>query len=62
MNRLRARLNTLGQTWRDPQYTQFAHEMDQTTLALRRFTAATGEFVPYLQRKAAAGRAARDGR
>jgi hypothetical protein len=33
--------------------------MDTTTLALRRFTAATGEFVPFLQRKAAAGRAAR---
>ncbi len=62
MSRLRARLAVLGQTWRDPQYTHFAQEVEQTTVALRRFTEATNDFIPFLRRKAAAGRLARDGR
>jgi len=62
MNMLRGRLSALGQTWRDPQYDKFAAEMDQAMRALNQYSRASNEFTPFLRRKAAAGRLARDGR
>ncbi len=47
-----ARLNELGQTWRDQEHIKFAEEFDTTMKQLMRFTTATEKHIPFLLRKA----------
>jgi uncharacterized protein YukE len=49
---LQAKLNDLGQSWRDQEHTKFAEEFDQTTRVLARFADATDRHIPFLMRKA----------
>lgn len=47
-----ARMNELGQTWRDQEHVKFAEEFDLTMKQLMRFTNATEKHIPFLIRKA----------
>jgi uncharacterized protein YukE len=47
-----ARMNELGQTWRDQELAKFAEEFDQTMRALARFSEVSDQHVPFLLRKA----------
>jgi nuclear transport factor 2 (NTF2) superfamily protein len=47
-----ARMNELGQTWRDQEHVKFAEEFDSTMKQLMRFTLATEKHIPFLLRKA----------
>lgn len=47
-----AKLNELGQTWRDQEHTKFIEEFEQTTRVLARFAEAADRHVPFLIRKA----------
>jgi uncharacterized protein YukE len=49
---LQARMNDLGQTWRDQEHTKFIEEFEQTVRVLSRFTEAADRHVPFLIRKA----------
>jgi uncharacterized protein YukE len=49
---LQARLNDLGQTWRDQEHAKFVEEFEQTVRVLTRFTEAADRHVPFLIRKA----------
>lgn len=49
---LQARMNDLGQTWRDQEHTKFIEEFEQTVRVLGRFTEAADRHVPFLIRKA----------
>jgi len=52
MGLLQARLNELGQTWRDQEQVKFTEEFDQTVRVLARFADAADKHVPFLIRKA----------
>ncbi|MCH2133260.1 MAG: WXG100 family type VII secretion target [Phycisphaerales bacterium] len=52
MNHINARLNALGETWRDQEQRKFQEEFEQTMRSLVRFNKATTDHVPYLIRKA----------
>ena len=52
MNHITARMNALGETWRDQEQRKFQEEFEQTMRSLVRFNKATAEHVPYLIRKA----------
>ena len=52
MNHITARMNALGETWRDQEQRKFQEEFEQTLRALTRFNKATADHVPYLIRKA----------
>lgn len=52
MGVLHARLNELGQTWRDQEHKKFSEEFDHTLKALHRFTVAADAHIPFLLRKA----------
>ncbi|MDG2093865.1 MAG: WXG100 family type VII secretion target [Phycisphaerales bacterium] len=52
MNLINARMNALGQTWRDQEHHKFQQEFEQTLRAITRFSKATEDHVPYLMRKA----------
>lgn len=52
MTVLQARMNDLGQTWRDQEHTKFVEEFEQTVRVLGRFTEAADRHVPFLIRKA----------
>jgi uncharacterized protein YukE len=52
MGVLLARLNELGQTWRDQEHTKFADEFEQTMRVLARFADSADRHIPYLMRKA----------
>ena len=45
-------LAALGSTWRDQEHQKFAEEFEQQLLTFGRFAEATGDYVPYLIRKA----------
>jgi len=45
-------LTALGSTWRDQEHTKFAEQFDQHIKSIGRFAEATGQYVPYLMRKA----------
>ncbi|MFN9994057.1 MAG: WXG100 family type VII secretion target [Phycisphaerales bacterium] len=47
-----ARMNELGQTWRDQEHAKFAEEFEQTMRALARFSEVSDQHVPFLLRKA----------
>ena len=47
-----ARMNALGETWRDQEHRKFADEFEQTLRVLSRFNRAVAAHVPYLVRKA----------
>jgi hypothetical protein len=49
---INARMNELGQTWRDQEHLKFAEEFDLTMKQLSRFTTATEHHIPFLIRKA----------
>ncbi len=49
---INAKLNELGQTWRDQEHMKFAEEFELTMKQLSRFTAATEHHIPFLIRKA----------
>lgn len=49
---LQAKMNELGQTWRDQEHNKFAEEFEQTTRVLARFADATDRHIPFLLRKA----------
>ncbi|MEI7657634.1 MAG: hypothetical protein WCK33_06160 [Phycisphaerae bacterium] len=49
---INARMNELGQSWRDQEHLKFAEEFDLTMKQLSRFTAATEKHIPFLIRKA----------
>jgi uncharacterized protein YukE len=49
---LQARLNDLGQSWRDQEHTKFVEEFEQTVRVLSRFTESADRHVPFLVRKA----------
>jgi len=52
MASLQARFASLGDTWKDQERDKFAGEFQQTMKALRRFVDVSGEYAPYLLRKA----------
>jgi uncharacterized protein YukE len=47
-----ARLQELGQTWRDQEHTKFAEEFEQTMRVLARFADSADKHIPFLLRKA----------
>jgi uncharacterized protein YukE len=47
-----ARMQTLGQTWRDQEQVKFAEEFEQTMRVLARFVEASNQHIPFLVRKA----------
>ncbi len=47
-----ARLNELGQTWRDQEHAKFAEEFEQTMRVLARFADSADKHIPFLLRKA----------
>lgn len=47
-----ARMNDLGQTWRDQEQTKFAEEFEATTRVLAKYCDASDRHVPFLLRKA----------
>lgn len=49
---LQAKMNDLGQTWRDQEHTKFAEEFEQTVRVLSRFADLADRHVPFLVRKA----------
>ncbi|MBS0196588.1 MAG: hypothetical protein JSR77_07505 [Planctomycetes bacterium] len=49
---IHARMNELGQTWRDQEHLKFAEEFETTMKQLARFTSAADKHVPFLVRKA----------
>jgi len=52
MASLQARFAALGDTWKDQEREKFAGEFQRTMKALRKFTEVSGEYAPYLLRKA----------
>jgi uncharacterized protein YukE len=52
MQTVQRQLGALGATWRDTEHQKFAEEFEQQLHAFGRFVEATGEYVPYLIRKA----------
>ncbi|MCK4871684.1 MAG: WXG100 family type VII secretion target [Phycisphaerales bacterium] len=49
---LHARLESLGETWRDQEHQKFHEEFEQTIRALARFQSASKQHIPFLMRKA----------
>jgi uncharacterized protein YukE len=49
---LQARFAALGDTWQDQEQMKFAEEFRQTMKALRKFIEVSGQYTPYLLRKA----------
>lgn len=58
--RLRAQVGRLGESWRDEAHLRYVESFQDLAKAIDRFQKASGEHVPYLQRKAQAAKAARD--
>jgi uncharacterized protein YukE len=52
MGALSARMQTLGQTWRDQEQVKFAEEFEHTMKALARFVDTSNQHIPFLLRKA----------
>ena len=49
---LSGQLVALGKTWRDQEHQKFSEEFEQQLATFGRFVESTGEYVPYLLRKA----------
>ena len=49
---LQSRLRSLGETWRDQEQREFSEQFELTVRALKKFTEASSEHVPFLLRKA----------
>ena len=52
MQMLQRQLGVLGSTWRDQEQKKFTEEFEQQLTMFKRFAESTGEYVPYLVRKA----------
>ena len=52
MSKLRNRMGTLAQTWRDQEQAKFSEEFDHAIKVLARFTKVTEGQIPFLIRKA----------
>jgi uncharacterized protein YukE len=52
MQMLQRQVAALGTTWRDQEQKKFAEEFEQQLAIFKRFAESTGEYVPYLIRKA----------
>ena len=52
MQMVQRQLAALGSTWRDAEHQKFAEEFEQQLTTFGRFVEATGDYVPYLIRKA----------
>lgn len=52
MNRVRARMQHLSQTWRDQEQVKFAEQFEETMKVLNRFVQTSNEHIPFLLRKA----------
>ena len=52
MQMVQRQLVALSSTWRDQEQQKFAEEFEQQLSTFKRFAEATGEYVPYLIRKA----------
>ena len=52
MQMVQRQLAALSSTWRDQEQQKFAEEFEQQLGTFKRFAEATGEYVPYLIRKA----------
>jgi len=50
--RLKARLQQLGNTWRDQEYAKFRQELDKTVLALSKFEQVSDNYIKHLHNKA----------
>ncbi len=60
--RLRGQFSNLGETWRDQEYQRFAVEFEQASRILQQFMRQADQYIPYLERKAAAAQAFLDQR
>ena len=52
MQAVQRQLSALGSTWRDQEHQKFAEEFEQQLSSFGRFVESTGDYVPYLVRKA----------
>lgn len=52
MQTVQRQLQHLGSTWRDQEHQKFSEEFEQQLATFGRFVESTGEYVPYLLRKA----------
>jgi uncharacterized protein YukE len=52
MQMVHRQLGALSATWRDQEQKKFAEEFEQQLITFGRFAEATGDYVPYLIRKA----------
>ena len=52
MQAVQSQLSALGSTWRDQEHQKFAEEFEQQLSSFGRFVESTGDYVPYLVRKA----------
>jgi len=52
MQTVQRQLQALSATWRDQEHQKFAEEFEQQLTTFGRFVESTGEYVPYLIRKA----------
>ena len=52
MQMVQRQLAALGASWRDQEQQKFAEEFEAQLTTLKRFAESTGEYVPYLIRKA----------
>lgn len=52
MQGVQRQLSALGATWRDQEHQKFAEEFEQQLTQFARFVESTGDYVPYLLRKA----------
>jgi uncharacterized protein YukE len=52
MQMVQRQLAQLGSTWRDQEQQKFAAEFEAQLTTFKRFAESTGEYVPYLIRKA----------
>jgi uncharacterized protein YukE len=52
MQAVQRQLAALSATWRDQEQQKFAEEFEQQLSTFSRFVEATGDYVPYLIRKA----------
>lgn len=52
MQTVQRQLQALSTTWRDQEHQKFAEEFEQQLTTFARFVESTGDYVPYLIRKA----------
>jgi len=52
MTTLAAQLGSLGRTWRDQEHRKFVEVFEEHMRAMSRLVEVTGQYIPYLLRKA----------